>query len=571
MPSWLLISTPWLQTSYSRATAATAVPCGGPAGQLKAARSIACAGILVAVGLMPKLRAFKASRMGDIVTDATMKVLLTAAPHLDELRLKSCHTIGLATLRAIAHSCQAPNLRVLDLSGAATDRHAMVPLDALQLACPNIEVLRLSGFGGMFGWVLQRGHSAPRLLQARPGAPAEGVVELATVCSAGGQALPHDKAAWSLLRVLTLGRASTMLNTGIRQGSSFVDDSVLERFVHNSTRLEHLDISGCTRITSEGLIAIGHHAPLKSLSMAGSAHDDTVQTAVLCWGNSLQELDVSGSVRVTSASTRAITEHCKVLTSLSLGGSAVREEDVQAMVGAAAVRASLRRLDTVGCRSLPRQLRLPVASCLSAFTEQAEEDNSGGASRAKASPELATVAAEAVLVRHATAAGASRKTLVNVRTNRLHEKVGDCCSADGLAHIHHPVEMVRGSVEAVGECQDISRQRSARVGSREHRTAKLRPSVRMAAAKPAPLVAECTMRGREELPGRSSEPTHSSAHPVLRKARENARRSKRLPSWLQPAVHAVLGPSTVCMPTAGHKRQRFGAPYDESQDLDYVP
>jgi len=241
--------------------------------------------------------------------------LFASAPDFEALSLAGCPRLNTAYLRTVLalHS-----LRELDLTSAGGVPSAVVvPLEALQQACPRMEVLKLSALGLDAGW------SAPR--------------------STAGLGFPF-------LRCLQLASGSRMTSAGSTATASCVDDDLLARFLRNARQLTQLALGG-TRVTARGLERIEADG-LCELYLQGSAAatDAGARVASSRWASTLQRADFAGA----SLSDLGVAElaACAHLRSLDVSMSAVTAAGVRLLL-----RLGLDELSLVACRSLDRAVR----------------------------------------------------------------------------------------------------------------------------------------------------------------------------------------------------------------------
>lgn len=250
--------------------------------------------------------------------DASVRSLLAAAaPSLRSLSLAGCARVSSATLRSLLPCAE---LRELDLTGAGSARGVLLPLDALQQACPLLEVLRLSGLG------LDAGFTAVVV-----GAP---------------RGFPR-------LRVCELSSGQRMTSHGAEPSASSVDDALLARLLCESTQLRLLAASG-THVTAAGLAALPACA-LESLLLdqSDAATDETAVAAALQWAASLRVITLAGGGAAVTDHAAFALAACAQLRTADLSGAAVTADGVRALLRA---RPRLA-LDLAGCRSLDRPVR----------------------------------------------------------------------------------------------------------------------------------------------------------------------------------------------------------------------
>ena len=250
--------------------------------------------------------------------EANVRELCGAAPWLQRLSLAGCARVSSTTLRSLL-ACG--ELRELDLTGAGSARGVVLPLDALQQACPKLEVLRISGLG------LDAGFST---------APGVGV--------AGG---------FPRLRVCELSSGTRMTSHGAEPSHSSVDDALLARLLCSSTGLRELAAAG-THVTADGLAALPECAlELLMLDQSDAADDAAAQVAASQWHASLQVISLAGGGGAVTDDAAAALAVCTALRRVDLSGSAVTVDGVRELLR----RRRHLAVELAGCRSLPRPIR----------------------------------------------------------------------------------------------------------------------------------------------------------------------------------------------------------------------
>ena len=251
--------------------------------------------------------------------EANVRSLLAEAPWLQRLSLAGCARVSSTTLRSLLAGAE---LRELDLTGAGSARGVVLPLDALQQACPNLEVLKLSGLG------LDAGFSTA------PGPP--GVT--------GG---------FPRLRVCEISSGTRMTSHGAEPSHSSVDDALLARLLCHSTELRELSAAG-THVTAAGLAALPECAlELLLLDQSDAAGDASAEVAASQWHASLQVISLAGGGGAVTDQAAAALAACTALRRADLSGSAVTVDGVRELLR----RGPHLAVELAGCRSLPRPIR----------------------------------------------------------------------------------------------------------------------------------------------------------------------------------------------------------------------
>ncbi|KAM9258933.1 F-box/LRR-repeat protein 6, partial [Morus bassanus] len=259
---------------------------------------------------------------------AVLGFLEAAGPRLQRLRLSCGPRLG-PVLAALA-SGRCPDLRLLELDGAlgGSSPPLALPVEGLQAACPNLQVLRLLNLS----WV-------PR--QCRPAAP---------------PAPP----GFPRLEELSLAGAG-----GCGAGPG---DAALGRLLRTSGRLRLLDLRGCARVTPRALLGLPC-ADLEQLYLglpcgAEELPRHTEGSAGLAWKwrRSLRELDLAGRSFGQRDLARAMAAFgpASPLRSLNLAGTKVTPDALSALLPACP---DLAYLNLSSCRHLPRGTKRPHRGC----------------------------------------------------------------------------------------------------------------------------------------------------------------------------------------------------------------
>ncbi|GAQ78889.1 hypothetical protein KFL_000200410 [Klebsormidium nitens] len=350
------------------------------------------------------LRALTLSRADHVVRDAIVKALVVERPEITYLRLKGCEKVGSVALRAIANGL--PHLRVLDLTGAGLLRaKTIIPILLLQANCRDLEILRLSRFGHWWEpWAnLEEGGAALRAWDAKvqslqyrdePRSHQERLAQSTDApesSEAGSSGAKEKTVGFPKLRELRVSpnwrnSIATVRNWGSNFSSSSLTDSALWQILKGSPELRVLDIAGIASVS----VRIMHAIPtrhLEVLDMAGAALLGTggIEVAVERWGRSLTSLDVSHCANVRTL--HAIHHCCRALRRLNVSYTAIGEDDLRAILSNERLMSVLTSVDASGCRSLPRDMRLPGDSDLDVLRERlGVEGRRSGRSKEKNAP-----------------------------------------------------------------------------------------------------------------------------------------------------------------------------------------
>uniref|UniRef100_A0A8C9Q023 F-box/LRR-repeat protein 6 n=1 Tax=Spermophilus dauricus TaxID=99837 RepID=A0A8C9Q023_SPEDA len=259
-----------------------------------------------------------------VESTAVVSFLEEAGPRMRKLWLTySSQTT--AILGALLGSC-CPKLQVLELSTGLNRNNTplLLPIEALQKGCPQLQVLRLlnlmwlpkpSGRGATLG----------------PGFP-----NLEELCL-----------------------ASSTCN--------FVSNDVLSRLLHGSPNLRLLDLRGCARITPAGLrdlpckeleqLHLGLYGVSDRLALAKEGSTLLTQK----WHHTLRELDLSGQGFSEKDLEQALAAFSgthggahPALCSLNLRGTRVTASTISSVISSCP---GLLYLNLESCRCLPRGLK----------------------------------------------------------------------------------------------------------------------------------------------------------------------------------------------------------------------
>ncbi|XP_068789670.1 F-box/LRR-repeat protein 6 isoform X1 [Struthio camelus] len=255
-------------------------------------------------------------------SSAVVTFLEVAGTRLQQLWLTYSSRMN-AIVAALASGC-CPGLRLLEVNTEIkqSSQHFQVPVEQLQAACPQLQVLRLLN-------VIWSPKVSPRAAPAAPGFP-----QLEELCLA-------------------------------TTSYSFVSDGVLQRILHASAQLRVLDLRGCSRVTPQGLQALPcPDLEQLHLGLYGSASQllrPAQGSALLTWKwrHSLRDLDLAGqsfSERDLEQALAAFAQGATraALRSLNLTGTKVTLSTVSALILGCP---TLTYLNLSSCRYLPRGMK----------------------------------------------------------------------------------------------------------------------------------------------------------------------------------------------------------------------
>jgi hypothetical protein len=302
-----------------------------------------------------------------------------------------------------------PNLTVLDLTDTAGQAgNAALPWLELMQKCPRVRELRLTGYGGEFGWTAK---PSPRSANDPwAGAPSR----RGGVGSAGSSRNPavwrkEDMPRFADLEVLELGAARTTTSAGHAVGRVGLGAELLWRLTHGSKKLRELDVTGARELGFRDI----HDTTLEALESRAYSEEDlrgtlfcdaggsalrTLRCAKTAWatteafaansvGMFLRRDDFQTSAwkknssrsgfargrprfsnlkclelgsralhapKVTDAALVALAAAYPQIEHLAIAGSAVTDAGVTCALRACS---GLRSLDASGCRGLRRETR----------------------------------------------------------------------------------------------------------------------------------------------------------------------------------------------------------------------
>ncbi|XP_066846964.1 F-box/LRR-repeat protein 6 isoform X2 [Anser cygnoides] len=298
---------------------------------------------------------------------AVLQALAAACPLLSSLRLRHCRGVTAAALGAVGTHC--PRLESLDLQGSQVEAGAVPKF--LAVAGARLRQMWLS-CGPRTGAVLASlaGGSCPQLQllevdagQQRSPHPLQVPVEqLQAACpqlqvlrllnvSWWPRAAPRLPLAPGFPQLQELSLATT---TGGGAG-----DAVLQRLLRASARLRLLDLRGCARVSPRALLRLPCadleqlHLGLHCSACAPPSAPQGCAALAWRWRHSLRELDLAGHCFGEQDLAQALAAFGPgaPLRSLDLAGTRVAPEALSALL----LRCpSLCYLDVSSCRRLPR-------------------------------------------------------------------------------------------------------------------------------------------------------------------------------------------------------------------------
>ncbi|XP_039593317.1 F-box/LRR-repeat protein 6 [Polypterus senegalus] len=322
-----------------------------------------------------QLREFAICHWKNLV-DYSVKTVAQLCPHLKSIKLLHCSGVGSETFESLASGCQ--QLESLNLQHSQVETASLINflekyggrlkhlwitytcrlvgvINAISKGCcPELQLLEINN-------TLQRDYSDYRQFQL------------------GIEALQLGCPKLQVLRLLNLlwlpksSRASAFCTAGFPHLEelclatsffSFVEDQILHRILHESHSLRVLDLRGCYRITPTGLAKL----PCKNveclylgLYCSGSSSNQLLpkEGSYLFtekWHHCLAELDLSGHVfsendLETAIAKLAINEGRSPLRSLNLGGTKISLNSVRQVITQCP---QLSFLNLASCRHLPR-------------------------------------------------------------------------------------------------------------------------------------------------------------------------------------------------------------------------
>ncbi|XP_034275934.1 F-box/LRR-repeat protein 6 [Pantherophis guttatus] len=278
--------------------------------------------------------------------------LETAGARMEQLSLTYSSRMSAIFALLVGGCC--PDLRLLEVNAEIkqSTQHFQLPIEQLQAACPQLQVLRL----------LNITYYPKQLPASSP--PSPGFPQLEELCLA-------------------------------TTAFSYVDNHMLWRILSTSSRLRVLDLRGCVRVTPKGLeqltcpdleqLYLGLHYSDSNLSrpLEGSP------LLTWKWRHSLRELDLTSqsfSQEDLEQAMAAFTQGggeggAPLLRSLSLTGTKIALRTVRALIASCP---ALSYLNLSSCRQLPRGTkkvyRSPdeIRQCLQQLSTTSEDPETPG-------------------------------------------------------------------------------------------------------------------------------------------------------------------------------------------------
>ncbi|XP_028591783.2 F-box/LRR-repeat protein 6 [Podarcis muralis] len=247
-----------------------------------------------------------------------------------------------------------PELQLLEVNTEIeqSTQHFQLPIEQLQVACPQLQVLRLLN-------LICYPKPIPRSAPTSPGFP-----QLQELCLA-------------------------------TTSFSFVDDSMLKRILCTSSRLRVLDLRGCFRVTPKGLELLPcpdlEQLYLGLYCSASHLHLPLQGSPLITWkwNHSLRELDLTGQSFSESDLEQAMAAFTQgdsargepVLRSLNLTGTKAALHTVSTLIASCP---ALSYLNLSSCRHLPRGMKKvyrgygEIRQCLQQLLTSSEEPATPG-------------------------------------------------------------------------------------------------------------------------------------------------------------------------------------------------
>uniref|UniRef100_A0A8D2IZT5 F-box and leucine rich repeat protein 6 n=2 Tax=Varanus komodoensis TaxID=61221 RepID=A0A8D2IZT5_VARKO len=297
-------------------------------------------------GCCPQLNSLNLQN-SQVDSSAVLRLLEAAGPRIRCLWLT--YSSRMSAIMAVLSSGSCPELRLLDVNTEIeqSNQHFQLPVEQLQAACPQLQVLRLIN-------IVSFPKPLPASAPSCPGFP--------------------------LLEELCLATAYF----------SLVDDRMLQRLLRASSRLRVLDLRGCFRVTPRGLgllpcpdveqLYLGLYCSANHLRLP--LEGSPLITGK--WSHSLRELDLTGQCFSESDLEQAMaafaleagTRREPVLRSLNVAGTKVAVSTVSALIASCP---ALGYLNLSSCRHLPRGTkkayrgRAEIHQCLQQLLSSSEE------------------------------------------------------------------------------------------------------------------------------------------------------------------------------------------------------
>jgi len=112
-----------------------------------------------------------------------------------------------------------------------------------------------------------------------------------------------------------------------------VSDVVLETLAKNNKKLQVIDLSNCVKIADGGVVALAKSCPLASISLVDCRNVTAKSTSAIAGlGPMVAHLDISGCEKITTAGLLEVAQGCTQLISLRMGKCRVTDDVVRAVL-----------------------------------------------------------------------------------------------------------------------------------------------------------------------------------------------------------------------------------------------
>eukprot|EP00899_Mesostigma_viride_P019793 jgi/Mesvir1/27815/Mv07495-RA.1 len=267
------------------------------------------------------------------VSDASITLLASRCPLLEYLEVSGCRAVTDASITLLARSC--PNLRCL-LLGKEGPGVTDASIEAVARGCPYLEYLDVAGSRGVTDRSITAvARECPRLRHLS-------VSHCLYVTDEGVTALAQGCPQLELLDVRRcIGVTDASIRAvgkncrGLRQLSvgecKGVTDASVELVARNCPDLVHLDAAFCPGVTDYSVLVLARMCGprwLEQVDLCRCEVTDNSMAWLAAYCPRLRHLDVSGCERVTVDGIRIVGGHCASLRYLFAGGckGVLREE-----------------------------------------------------------------------------------------------------------------------------------------------------------------------------------------------------------------------------------------------------